>query len=164
MCYACSKAKRTCSSRGARSEGAEAGPSKKSKTGVELEGKGKGKDGEVKESTGGSSSEALRVLSEILRELRQTREADDEWRREFMAEFRGLREDLGTVLHINHQMATDIAELQGYGSGFVERYLGEEEEDVVMENHTEVLDDAAEGRESEGNRSEEDMVDETLRD
>ena len=81
-----------------------------------------------------------------------------------MAKFRGLPDDLGTVLRINNQMDTDIAELQGYGSGFVERYLGEEEEDVVMENHTEVLDNAAEGRESEGNRTEEDMVDETLRD
>ena len=103
-------------------------------------------------------------MTEILGELRQTREADDEWRREFMAEIRGLQEEFGTLLRINHQMATDVAELQRYGSGFVERYLGEEEETVVMGTRTEVLKHAAEGQELEGNRTEEEVVDETLRD
>ena len=81
-----------------------------------------------------------------------------------MAEICRLREEFETLLRINHQMATDVAELQGYGSGFVERYLGEEEENVVMGTRTEVLKHAAEGQELEGNRMEEDVVDETLQD
>ena len=124
-------------------------------------GKGKGKDGGVRESAEGSTSKALRVLMEILGELRRTREANDEGRREILAEICRLREEFRALLRISHVIGIDVVELQGYGSGFMERYLGEEE-NVATGTQKEGVDNEVE--ELEGNGAEEDVVDATLRD
>jgi hypothetical protein len=117
----------------------------------------------VRESAKGSTSKDLRVLTEILGELRWTREANEEGRREILEEIRGLQEEFGALLRISHRIGMDVAELQGHGSGFVERYLGGEEENVATGTQTEDVDDKVEGQELEGNGAEEDIVDETLR-